>query len=163
LDVCFENDYKPEENACVELKNGRIVDVINANYFDENVKLIVKGGRIEAMPGVESQSTDPEADYVIDLKGKTVMPGLFNTHCHTTLIMPSLLPDIKDVKLLRTHAEKQVEKNMAECLIHGITTVRDAWAADLRKVRPFGREFKGMNWRDRVSCKPLRLVLPGVI
>ena len=134
-DIHFVNDYKPEEDACVELKNGRIVDVIHANYFDENVTLIVKGGRVEAMPGVEGQSTDIRADFVIDLKGKTVMPGLFNTHCHTTLIMPSILPATKDVKYYTTHAEKQTEKNMAECLIHGITTIRDAWAADLRKVR----------------------------
>jgi imidazolonepropionase-like amidohydrolase len=134
-DVNFVNDYEPEENAYLELKNGKIVDVINANYFDENVKLIVKGGRIEAMPGVEGQSADIKADFVVDLKGKTVMPGLFNTHCHTTLTSPSLLPDIKDVKLFKAHAEKQIEKNMAECLIHGITNIRDAWAADLRKVR----------------------------
>jgi imidazolonepropionase-like amidohydrolase len=134
-DVNFVYDYKPDESAYVELKNGRIVDVINAKYFDENVNLILKGGRIEAMPGVEGQSMDIKADFVIDLKGKTVMPGLFNTHCHTTLTMPSLLPGIVDVKRFKAHAEKQIENNMAQCLIHGITTIRDAWAADLRKVR----------------------------
>jgi imidazolonepropionase-like amidohydrolase len=134
-DVNFVYDCEPEANACVELKNGRIVDVINAKYFDEKVKLIIKRGRIEAMPGVEGQSTDIRADFVVDLKGKTVMPGLFNTHCHTTQTMPSLLPDIKDIKLFKAHAEKQIENNMAQCLIHGITNIRDAWAADLRKVR----------------------------
>lgn len=134
-DVNFVSDYEPEENAYVELKNGRIIDVINAKYFDEKVKLIIKGGRIEAMPGVEGQPTDIRPDFVIDLKGKTVMPGLFNTHCHTTQAMPSLLPDIKDVKLFKTHAEKQIENNMAQCLLHGITNIRDAWTADLRKVR----------------------------
>jgi imidazolonepropionase-like amidohydrolase len=135
LNVNFVYDYAPEDKACVELKNGRIVDVINAKYFDENVALIVKGGRIEAMPGVEGQPTDIRADFVVDLKGKTVMPGLFNTHCHTTLTMPSLLPDIMDVRRFKTHAEKQIEHNMAQCLIHGITNIRDAWAADLRNVR----------------------------
>jgi hypothetical protein len=98
--INFVGDYEPEENACVELINGRIVDVINAKYFDENVKLIIKGSRIEAMPGVEGQPVDIKADFVIDLKGKTVMPGLFNTHCHTTQAMPTFLPDIKDVKII---------------------------------------------------------------
>ncbi len=130
-----DKDYEPDENAYVELKNGRIVDVVNESYFDENVKLIVKGGRIEAMPGVEGESADIKADFVVDLKGKTVMPGLFNTHCHTTQTAPSFLPCIRDVKLFKTHAEKQVEKNMAECLNHGITNIRDTWAADLRMVR----------------------------
>ena len=91
--INFVGDYEPEENACVELINGRIVDVINAKYFDENVKLIIKGSRIEAMPGVEGQPVDIKADFVIDLKGKTVMPGLFNTHCHTTQAMPTFLPE----------------------------------------------------------------------
>lgn len=135
MDINFITDYEPEENACVELRNGRIVDVVNARYFDDSVSLMVKGGRIEAMPGVEGQATDIRADFVIDLKGKTVMPGLFNTHCHTTLTMPSLLPGIMDIKHLKAHAEKQIENNMAQCLIHGITNIRDTWAADLRKVR----------------------------
>lgn len=141
-DVNFVYDYKPEDNAYVELKNGRIVDVINARYYDENVRLIVKGGRIEAMPGVQGQSTDIRADFAIDLKGKTVMPGLFNTHCHTTLTMPSLLPGIMDLKRLKVHAEKQIENNMAQCLIHGITNIRDAWAADLRKVRALRKRIQ---------------------
>ncbi len=134
-DVKFVSDYEPKESAYVELKNGRFVDVINGNYFDENIKLIIKGKRIEAMPGIEGQATDIKADFVIDLKGKTVMPALFNTHCHTTMASPSILPDIKDIKCFNTHAEEQIRKNMTECLAHGITNIRDAWAADLRKVR----------------------------
>jgi len=87
------------------------------------------------MPGVGGQPTDIKSDFVIDLKGKTVMPGLFNTHCHTTQAMPTLLPDFKDINLIKSHAEKQIAKNMAECLIHGITNIRDTWAADLRTAR----------------------------
>jgi hypothetical protein len=133
--VKFDKDYKPDKDACVELFNGRFVDVANGGYFNDNVKVIIKGDRIEAMPGIEGRPAILKPDYFIDLKGKTVMPGLFNTHCHTTQAMPSLLPDLKDVKLFRTYAEKQIDKNMAECLNHGITNVRDAWAADLRKSR----------------------------
>jgi imidazolonepropionase-like amidohydrolase len=134
-EINFVYDYEPEENTYVELRNGRIVDVIHGRYFDADVKLILKEGRIEAMPGVEGQPTGIRPDFVVDLKGKTVMPGLFNTHCHTTQTMPSLLPDIKHVKLVKAHAEKQIEHNMAQCLVHGITNIRDAWAADLRIVR----------------------------
>jgi hypothetical protein len=31
------------------LKNGRIVDVINAGYFDEKVKLLVRGKRCSSL------------------------------------------------------------------------------------------------------------------
>jgi imidazolonepropionase-like amidohydrolase len=141
-DVNFINDYKPEEDAFVELYNGKFVDVTNADYFNENVKLLIRGGRIEAMPGLEGQPSGIKPDFVIDLKGKAVMPGLINTHCHTTQAVPSLLPDIKDIKLFKANAEKQIEKNLAECLIHGITNIRDTWAADLRKARSLRKRIQ---------------------
>ena len=135
-----------DENACVELINGKIVDAINARYFDPNVTLHVKGGRIAAMPGIEGPADYMKPDFVIDLKGKTVMPGLFNTHCHTTLTSPSLLLDFHDIKDVNAYAEKQIEKNMSECLLHGITTVRDAWAPDLRVLR---------NLREKIEKKTM--------
>lgn len=135
-------DYLPEEDALVELFNAKFVDVVRGEYFNGKVKLLLKGGKIEAMPGLEGQPSDIKPDFVIDLKGKTVMPGLINTHCHTTHITPSLLPNFKDIKLFKAHAKKQIEKNMAECLIHGITNIRDTWAADLRKVRRLRKKIQ---------------------
>ncbi|MCG8641941.1 MAG: amidohydrolase family protein, partial [Desulfobacterales bacterium] len=142
IDTTFVNDYEPKEDALVELFNGRFVDVVSGDYFNEAVRLLLRGGKIEAMPGLEGQLSEVKPDFVIDLKGKTVMPGLINTHCHATQTMPSLLPDIKDIKLFKAHAEKQIEKNLAECLIHGITNIRDAWAADLRKARLLKKKYK---------------------
>ena len=142
LKINFINNYLPPQDAYVELKNAKIVDVINAAYFDPKVRLILKGRRIEAMPGMDGEPSNIKPDFVIDLKGKTILPGLFNTHCHTTLTSPSLLPDLSDVKGLKAHAEKQMEKNMTECLAHGITNIRDAWAADLRKVRTLCRRIQ---------------------
>lgn len=135
LDTSFINERKPEKSACVELFNGRFVDVVGGDYFNEKVRVLLKDGKIEAMPGLAGQPSGVKPDFAVDLKGKTIMPGLINTHCHTTQTMPSLLPDIKDIKLVKAHAEKQARKNLAECLIHGITNIRDAWAADLRKSR----------------------------
>ena len=134
-DARFVKDGQPEGEACVELFNGRFIDVGNAKYFNDGVKVVIKGKRIAAMPGAAERSPGLQPDFFIDLKGKTVLPGLLNTHCHTTQTIPSLLPDIMDLKLFQTHAEKQVEKNMAECLIRGITNIRDTWTADLRLSR----------------------------
>lgn len=158
-DVKFVKDDQPEGDACVELFNGRFIDVRNAKYFNDRVKVVIKGKRIVAMPGAAERSSDLQPDFYIDLKGRTVLPGLFNTHCHTTQTMPSLLPDILDVKLFQTHAEKQVEKNMAECLIHGITNIRDTWTADLRMSRAIReriekKEINGPRMMQAVAVGP---------
>jgi imidazolonepropionase-like amidohydrolase len=131
----FIKDHAPESDALVELKNGKFVDVISGRLFNQDVRLIIGSGEIKAMPGVEGQPPNMAADFTIDLLGKTVMPGLFNTHCHISTTSPTLLPDITDVKLFKTYRDLQTEKNMAECLIHGITNIRDAYTEDLRRTR----------------------------
>jgi len=134
-DTNFVTDYRPGPDDRVELKNGRFVDAAGGRYFDPGVSLVIKGGRIAALPGLAGQPTDIQADFTIDLMGKTVMPGLFNTHCHITPTSPTLLSDIRDVKLFKANTGKQIAKNMAECLIHGITNIRDACTEDLRRAR----------------------------
>jgi adenine deaminase len=66
----------------VELVNGRIVDVVNGRYYDAGTSVILHGGKIESMPGLAGESSDITPDFSIDLQGKTVLPSLFNTHCH---------------------------------------------------------------------------------
>jgi len=134
-EVKYVDKYEPKANDRVELKNGKIVDVMGGSYFDSAVSLIIEEGKIKAMPGVKGQTGDIKADFTIDLQGKTVMPGLFNTHCHITTTSPSILPGIRDIKLFKTYGKKQIEKNMSECLIHGITNIRDAYAEDLRHIQ----------------------------
>jgi imidazolonepropionase-like amidohydrolase len=130
----FISRYEPDANARVELKNGRLLDVVGGAYFDPSVRIVVRRGRIESMPGLPGQPTDPQPDYAIDLQGKTVMPGLFNTHCHINMNTTSMAPDIRDIRLGKRYAEQQKRKNMAECLAHGITNIRDAASEDLRQT-----------------------------
>ena len=39
----FVKQYKPGARARVELKNGRILDVVNGRYFDARTRVILKG------------------------------------------------------------------------------------------------------------------------
>lgn len=128
-------EYQPAHNACVELKNGRFADVVNGRYFNSGVRLILKDGKIAAMPGLPGEAGNIPLDFTVDLEGKTVMPGLFNTHSHIQLTLPSLLSGMKDIRLNRKYGERQIAKCMADCLTHGITTIRDAWTEDLRMNR----------------------------
>jgi imidazolonepropionase-like amidohydrolase len=131
----FVTDYQPADEARVELTNGRFVDVVKGCFFDPGTRLVIQGSKIMAIKGPSDQEGGIKPDFTLDCQGKTVLPGLFNTHCHLTSTSPTLLPDIKDIRLFKTHSDRQVEKNMTECLIHGITTLRDAYAEDLRRTR----------------------------
>lgn len=140
----FVKEYEPDREAIVELKNGRFVNVLNGRFFDPIVKVMIKGTTIEAMPGVEGEPTDMTPDYAIDLQGKTVIPGLFNTHCHTSMPGHMEFPSFKDIRLGKKHGGKQTEKSLSECLIHGITNIRDAAAEDLGIIQALrGRIAKG--------------------
>ena len=78
----FVKQYEPGSQARVELVNGRIVDVVNGRYHDAGTRVILQGGVIVSMPGLAGEPTAVKADFSIDLQGKAVLPGLFNTHCH---------------------------------------------------------------------------------
>jgi imidazolonepropionase-like amidohydrolase len=46
-----------------------------------------------------------------------------------------MLPGLRNRGLIERHAGQQQEKQMADCLAHGITHIRDAWVPDLRENR----------------------------
>jgi len=131
----FVTRYEPGKQARVELKNGHILDVVNGCYFDAGTSLILQGGVIEAMPGLSDESTDFKPDFTIDLQGKTVLPGLFNTHCHLLQFEPTFVPSLADMRRISRYKEQQKVKNLADCLAHGVTYVRDAWHPDLGENR----------------------------
>ena len=46
-----------------------------------------------------------------------------------------MVPSLGDMLGARRHQEQQMVKNMADCLAHGVTHIRDAWWPDLRENR----------------------------
>ena len=85
-DVSFTNDYQPGEDACVELFNGRFVDVANDDYFCDNVKVIIKGERVAAMPGAERQPSDiMTMDQLAAIAGQASKRNLKSTIHHTSV------------------------------------------------------------------------------
>ena len=130
--INFIKDYQPGAEAVVELTNARVVDVMNGCFFDQKVSILIRNGKIISMPGLEDESSKIQIDFSIDLQGKTMLPGLFNVHCHIQMINPTLFSDFKTIKAKRKYHDQQVEKNMADCLVCGITNIRDAYSDDLR-------------------------------
>jgi imidazolonepropionase-like amidohydrolase len=132
----FVKRYEPGTQARVELVNGRILDVVNGRYYDAGTSIRLQGGKIESMPGLASESTGITPDFTIDLKGKTVLPSLYNTHLHLLMAgATTMVFGLSDMRRSKKYREQQKAKHMAECLAHGITHIRDAWEPDLRENR----------------------------
>jgi imidazolonepropionase-like amidohydrolase len=132
----FVRQYEPGKQSRVELKNGRILDVINGCYHDAGTSIILQDGGIVSMPGLAGEPHRINPDYSIDLKGKTVLPTLYNTHIHLMMAgATTMAVGLSDMRRSNKYAEQQKANNLAECLARGITHVRDAWDADLRGNR----------------------------
>jgi len=119
----------------VALKNARFADIDNGRFFGPEVSVIIRDGKIIAMPGLPGEPSDIIPDATLDLQGKTVLPGLFNVHCHIQMVNPTLFSSFKTLTDKKRYHDAQVEKNMADCLAHGVTNIRDAYTDDLRPNR----------------------------
>lgn len=131
----FVKKYQPGAKAIVELKNARFTDVLNGCFFDQGTSVVIKDGKIASMPGPSGEALDLKPDYCIDLKGKTVMPGLFNVHCHIQMVRPTIFLNCKAIRAQKKFQKQQIEKNMSDCLQRGVTNIRDAYTEDLRLNR----------------------------
>jgi imidazolonepropionase-like amidohydrolase len=101
------------------LRGGRVFDAVSGGVRPGSV--VIQGNTISGVlaPGVESWPTDAQ---VIDVTGKTVMPGLIDMHVHLTYPDPDTPAD--------EHASEgsgvlRGERNLRYYLESGFTAVRD--------------------------------------
>src|SRR5688500_16957457 len=69
------------------LTNARVVDGTGAPAL-ENATVVINSNTLDYV-GAASGAPQPAAgDRVVDIGGKTIMPGLFNVHVHLSLRLP---------------------------------------------------------------------------
>ncbi len=103
--------------------NARIFDGVHSEYLDESV-LVVEGDRIVAVERTPSASNTGD---VVDVAGKTLMPGLIDAHCH---VLGSSLK-VSDVEMQPlTYVAGYAAKMLGHALDCGFTTVRDVGGGD---------------------------------
>lgn len=102
------------------LTGGRIFDGTGAPVADGDV--VIEDGRIADV------GTGLDGDEAIDVSGATLLPGLFD--CHTHVVFSRFDP----LELAQRPFSLQffeAARNLEATLRCGITTIRDAWGADL--------------------------------
>ena len=103
--------------------NARIFDGVRSEYLDDSV-VVVEADRIVSVERKRGPSTDGE---VVDVGGKTLMPGLIDAHCH--VLGASLkITDVETQPL--TYVASYAAKMLSHALDCGFTTVRDVGGGD---------------------------------
>ena len=117
--------YKPEEmkisvevardvpRGTVVLRGGRAITMKGKEIIDD-ADVVVKDNRIIAI-GARGQVTVPAGAKIIDVAGKTLMPGFVDTHYHAQWLIPEIHPG-------------QTWQYLTS-LAYGLTTTRDPQTA----------------------------------
>lgn len=80
----YTKDHKGEQAAVTALVGGDIVDGLS-DVTKKDMTLIIEGGRIKTI-GSRAEVEIPENARVLDVTGKTLMPGLWDMHAHSNQV-----------------------------------------------------------------------------
>jgi imidazolonepropionase-like amidohydrolase len=122
------------ENASrLILRNGQLLDVVKGELLG-GLEVVVEGGRISAVrPQGSLQDKTAETDaQVIDLDGRTLMPGLIDCHVHVLASNANLGMNALQPNAIIMYRALPILEAM---LNRGFTTVRDAGGADWALAR----------------------------
>src|ERR1700745_2234269 len=86
---------------------------------DDRIKEVAPKGQVGALPGRVT---------TLDLKGKTLMPGLTDAHVHICAVSENITDQNRFYP--PSYIAARAMKRAAECLMQGFTTARDAGGAD---------------------------------
>jgi len=107
----------------IVIRGGRVITVGTLGVIEKGV-VVVDGQRITAVGPEKEVAAPKDAAQVIDVKGRTVVPGLIDMHTH---ICPFTDAETKEGINASTVTESVVRalENLRRTTAAGITTVRD--------------------------------------
>jgi len=103
----------PPETADLILTHARVIDGTGAVY--EDATIAITGDRIQTITDAQ---TPFKATVTIDAEGKTVLPGLIDTHIHLGV------GDAVDEDSPAEFLNNGLPANLQEYLSHGVTTIK---------------------------------------
>jgi imidazolonepropionase-like amidohydrolase len=112
----------PPADGRLWLTNARLFDGTGAG-MREHISVLVERGRIGRVS--EGDDTAPEDAHVLDLGGRTLMPGLIDAHAHVGVSFSVPEPAHGAEPLLTGTVAHVLAAELRETLRMGITTMRD--------------------------------------
>ncbi|HYA48453.1 MAG TPA: amidohydrolase family protein [Burkholderiales bacterium] len=108
------------------LDHSSVLDVVAGKLLPDR-RVIIRGGTIERVEPSRAQGGSTEGATVIDVKGRTVMPGLCDAHVHVT----AWTADLQELaRVSPFYSAARAGAVLNDMLMRGFTTVRDAGGAD---------------------------------
>lgn len=118
------------QERVVAIKAGRLIDTARGTVLTDQI-IIVTGDRITSV-GPAASTTIPAGTPLIDLSGKTVFPGLIDTHTHITGD-PTTSP-YESYHLSVPRQTVTGAANARRTLLAGFTTIRDVGSSGYSDV-----------------------------
>jgi hypothetical protein len=119
----------------VALTNARVLTMDGSRRVIENATVIVRGNRIEA---VGAGVAVPQGAHLVNLAGKTVMPGIIDAHAHYN-------PDISTLNVV-----EQQHQGMLANLAYGVTTMYEVYGNDHKDFLVSDLQRSGVTWGPRL-------------
>jgi imidazolonepropionase-like amidohydrolase len=107
----------------IVIRGGRMITAGKLGVIEKGV-IVVDGGRITAVGPEKEVEIPKDAAQVIDVKGRTLLPGLIDMHAHSC---PFTDAETKEGINARTVTESVMRamENLRRTTAAGITTIRD--------------------------------------
>src|SRR6202050_4423163 len=114
--------------AVTVLRNASVLDP-EQGTLTEGQSVVIEDGRIA---DVGSDRTAPEDALVLDVAGRTVMPGLIDAHAHPAVVDQELF-DMAEWP--PTYVAARASRALAGMLARGFTSIRDVGAGEVGLAR----------------------------
>jgi Tol biopolymer transport system component len=119
----------------IALTNARVITMDGTRRVLENATIIVRNNRIES---VGTGIAAPSGAHVVNLAGKTVMPGIIDAHAHYN-------PDISTLNVV-----EQQHQGMIANLAYGVTTLYEVYGNDHKDFLVSDMQRAGTVWGPRL-------------
>jgi len=117
---------KEEAEVPIVLDHASILDVIKGALIPDQ-RVTLEQGCIARIESAHTPLTDTQRSHVINLEGKTLMPGLCDAHVHVT----AWTADLAEIgRTSPNYTAIRAADLMEAMLMRGFTTVRDEGGAD---------------------------------